>query len=162
MKNAKKLFAGAIVCLALVATSVTAFAASNYSTPAEAVAGITGRTTDSVISEKMESDKTYGEIAAEAGKLDEFKSEILLIKKERLAAQVADGTITQEKAGEIIKALEEKQAVCDGTGSAKTGQNMGARFGSNGKGQGLGGANQGPNMGQYQSQGYGRNMNRGM
>ena len=49
MKNAKKLFTGFIVAMAFAATTVTAFAASANTTPAEVVAGITGRTTDSII-----------------------------------------------------------------------------------------------------------------
>lgn len=138
MKNTKKLFTGCIVCLALAATSVTAFAASAYTTPAEAVAGITGRTTDSVIAERTESGKNYGTIAAVAGVLDKFKEEMREMKKDNLAARVETGTITQERADAIIKALEENQAACDGTGSAKIGQSMGAKFGSNGTCQGGG------------------------
>lgn len=160
MKNAKKLFTGFIVAMAFAATTVTAFAASANTTPAEVVAGITGRTTDSIIEERIESDKTYGSIAIEAGKLDEFKSEMLEIKKENLAALVEAGTITQEKADAILKAIEENQAVCDGTGSAKFGRNLGAGFGFKGTDRGLGGANCGPGMGR--GQGGGRNMNNGL
>ncbi|MDD4726001.1 MAG: DUF2680 domain-containing protein, partial [Tissierellia bacterium] len=104
--------------------------------------------------------KTYGSIAIEAGKLDEFKSEMLEIKKENLAALVEAGTITQEKADAILKAIEENQAVCDGTGSAKFGRNLGAGFGFKGTDRGLGGANCGPGMGR--GQGGGRNMNNGL
>lgn len=160
MKNTKKLFKGCIIAMAITATSVTAFAASAYTTPAEVVAGITGRTTDSIIAERTESGKTYGIIAAEAAKLDEFKTEMLEMKKDNLAAQVKAGTITQEKADAILKAMEENQAVCDGTGSAKIGQTSGARFGSNGTGKGLGGENRGAGMGR--GQGGGRNMNNGV
>ncbi len=160
MKSTKNLFTGCIVAMVLAATSVTAFAASAYSTPAEAVAGITGRTTESVTAEKLESGKAYGTIASEAGKLDEFKAEMLDMKKDNLAAQVAAGTITQEKADAMIQAIEENQAVCDGTGSARMGQGAGAKFGSNGAGQGFGGANRGAGMGS--GQGSGRNMNNGM
>ncbi len=155
MKNSKKIFTGSIVALALAATSVTAFAASAYSTPAEAVAGITGRTPESVVAERVESGKTYGTIAAEAGVLDEFKNEMLEIKKDSLDTQVENGTITKEKADAVIEALEENQAVCDGTGSAKIGQNMGAKFGLNGECQGIGGANRGQGKGNGRGQGGG-------
>jgi hypothetical protein len=43
--------------------SVTVFAASAYSNPAEAVAGLTGRDVDSVIAERRESGESYGTIA---------------------------------------------------------------------------------------------------
>jgi len=67
----------------------------------------------------------------------ENKAERLQDKKDFLAAKVQAGTMTQEKADEIIAALESAQETCDGTGSAKIGQKFGAGFGGmNGKGQG--------------------------
>ena len=160
MNHTKKIFTACIVALVFVAASVTTFAASAYTTPAKAVAGITGRTTDSVIAERMESGKTYGTIAAEVGKLDEFKTEMLKMKKDNLAKQVEAGTITQEKADAILEAIDKNQAVCDGTGSSKISQGFGARLGSNGSGQGFSGANRGAGMGR--GQGGGRIMNNGM
>ena len=73
---------------------------------------------------------------------------MLEIKKDALAQRVAAGTMTQERADEIIAAMEANQANCDGTGSAKTGKRMGAGFGSGngcgqGKGQGGAGCGQG-------------------
>lgn len=129
---------GAVV-IAVSAISFTAFAASSYSSPAQAVAGLTGRTEESVIAEKVETGDTYGTIANEAGKLEEFKDEMLEIKKDTLAERVAAGTMTQEQADAVLKNLEENQATCDGTGSARIGQNSGAGFGKNGgMGQGNG------------------------
>lgn len=56
-------------------------------------------------------------------------------KTETLKKYVADGKITQEKADEILKQLEN----CDGTGNAKIGQTNGIKFGSgNGQGEGKG------------------------
>lgn len=124
--------------LTIGGTSLTAFAASKYNTPAEAAAGLTGKTVESVIEEKTETGKTYGTIAKEAGKLTEFKNEILEMKKDILDEKVKNGTITQERADEIITALKENQANCDGTGSARVGQKMGAGFGGNGGGMGRG------------------------
>ena len=139
MTKLKRIAAIGAMTLVIGATSLTAFAASKYSSPAEAVAGLTGKTVESVIAEKSETGKTYGTIAKEAGKLDEFKSENLQIKKDALAEKVASGTLTQERADEIVKAVEENQANCDGTGAARVGQKMGAGFGGmNGGGQGRG------------------------
>jgi hypothetical protein len=54
-------------------------------------------------------------------------------KTETLKEYVADGKITQEKADDILKQLEN----CDGTGNAKIGQTNGVSFGG-GKGHGQG------------------------
>ncbi len=134
MNKLKKFTVLGMTILLIGAMSVTAFATS-YGTPAEIVAGLTGKSVDSVIEDKAASGKTYGTIAGEAGKLPEFKSEILQLKKAVLEQKVADGTLTREKADEIIAAMEENQANCDGTGLGGCGQGMGAGFGG---GQGFG------------------------
>ncbi|MEM1483632.1 DUF2680 domain-containing protein [Oscillospiraceae bacterium PP1C4] len=138
MKLIKKSAIITTVVAAIALTSVSAFAASTYSTPAEAVAGLTGRTTESVIAERTETDKTYGTIANDAGKLAEFKKEVLEIKKDALSARVAAGQMTQEQADAAIKAIEENQLTCDGTGSARNGMGGGCGLG-NGQGKGMGG-----------------------
>lgn len=138
MKLMKKLTVTGLMVMAISTTGVTAFAASQYSTPAEMLAGLTGRTIESVLDERAESNKTYGTIAREAGLLEEFKSEVLEMKKDILSEQVAAGTITQEKADAIITALEDNQANCDGEGNEKICKSLGAQFGEKGKGKGLG------------------------
>lgn len=160
MKNSKKLFTLGAVTLLIGATSLSAFAASQYNTPAEVVAALTKRTVESVVEERIDSKKTYGTIASEAGKLDEFKEEILEMKKANLAEQVANGKISQEDVDDIIEKLEENQINCDGTGGAKLGRNLGARFGSNGEGLGNGGASRGNGQGRGQENG-GRGMGNG-
>lgn len=153
MKRTKRILTVGVMVLTLSATSLTAFAASNYKTPAEAVAGLTGKTVESVIAEKSESGKSYGTIAKDAGKLEEFKEEHLEMKKDSLTQKVADGVMTQEKADEIISAIEENAANCDATGSKKIGQRMGAGFGSmSGNCQGQG-QRQGKGQGKGQGQG---------
>lgn len=99
MKMTKKFIAGCTAAFMLSATSVTAFAAASYSTPAEAAAGITG--------------KSYGAIANEAGKLEEFKAEMLQM-------------------------LESRQAVCNGTGNNQGGCGVacGMGFGRDQNGRG--------------------------
>lgn len=137
MTKLKKIAAIGAMVLVVSATSLTTFAASKYSSPADAVAGLTGQTVESVITERSETGKTYGTIANEAGKLEEFKAENLQIKKDALAEKVKAGTMTQARADEIIAAIEKNQVNCDGTGSARIGQMMGAGFGGmNGNGQG--------------------------
>ncbi len=141
MKTIKRLAIVGIAVLTLAAGAVTAFAASQYATPAEAVAGLTGREVQSVIDERTETGKSYGTIANEAGVLDKFKSEVLEMKKDALAARVAAGTMTQERADAILARIEMNQANCDGTG---TGCGMGAKFGQGGdQGRGQGGRGMG-------------------
>ncbi len=133
-----------------MATSVTAFASTVYNTPAEAAAGVTGKTLDQVISERQ-SGKSYGTIANEAGKLPEFQQAMLDIRKSALEAQVADGTLTQQEAESALSALEERQSLCDGTGSGLGLGNCG-----NGKGH-----NAGQNQGLGQKNGNGRGLRDG-
>ncbi len=156
--------------LVLGVTSITAFAASAYETPAEAAAGLTGRTVESVTEEKLETGKTYGTIANEAGKLDAFKAEMLEMKKTLLQKKVADGVITQAQADEILAALEQNLASCDGSGEGKCGLNSGLGFGrkngngrgpGKGTGQGLGRGN-GQGMGKGQGRGSGQGLCNGM
>lgn len=143
MNKIKKTTTVAAIVLAIGVTSVTGYAASIYKTPAEAAAGLTGKTVESVMAERQEKNKSYGEIANEAGKLDEFKKESIEIKKDRLDIQVESGRITREKADTIIKSIEEHKINCDGSGSQKIGREEEAKFGSNGLGQRLGRANKG-------------------
>ncbi len=163
MTNFKKIAVLGAVVLAVGATSVTAFAASNFKTPAEITSDVTGRTIEEVTQEKFEKGTTYGTIAKDSEKLDEFKSEMLENKIAILNERVAEGSMTQEQADEIILALEENQAVCDGSGSARTGQQFGAGFGGmmgngsrNGNGQGQG---QGRGLGNGQGMGRGQGGN---
>lgn len=132
----KKLLTTLIAVGIAAMISVTAFAAvpkTKYDTPALIVAGLTDRTEKSVIEEHIELGKTYGAIANEAGKLTEFKAEILKLKKSNLAEQVEKGNLTQEEADTIISAIEANQALCDGAGAGKRLCRGGAAYGS-GKG----------------------------
>lgn len=149
MKKIKKLIMVGVIVLAAGAASVTAFAASSYNTPAEAAAGLTGKTVEAVIAERYETGKSYGTMANEAGKLEAYKAEMLQIKKDILAEKVAAGLLTQERADEIITAIENNQSSCDGTGMLKNGQRMGAGFGGM-QGNGRGGFGQCSGLGQAQ------------
>lgn len=156
MKNFKKIATAGAIAIAIGATSITGFASSTYKTPADVAAGVTEKSVESIMTERQETNKSFGTIAAEAGKLEEFKKESIEMKKDNLETQVKEGKITQEKADTIIKAIEEKQVDCDGRGSERIGRKEGARFGSNGLGQGLGNKGQGKGQGQGRGQGRGQ------
>lgn len=139
MKNIKKLALIGAALGVVGVTSVTAFAGTMYKTPAEAVAGLTGRNVESIIEERQETGKTCGTIAKEAGKLEEFKVVKLDITKERLSEKVAAGDMTQEEADKIIKEIEERQENCDGSTQQKENK-MNLRLGNgnkNGNGNGM-------------------------
>lgn len=127
----KKILAAGVAVLALSALSITAFAASAYKSPAEAVAALTGKTVESVVEQRQETGDNYGKIAEEAGVRDEFKAAMFEMKKDALNARVAAGTMTQERADEIIAAIEAKTVDCDGScdnSGSKLGQSYGAGF----------------------------------
>ncbi|AHF08203.1 hypothetical protein [Desulfitobacterium metallireducens] len=142
MKFKKQLIA-VIATLGILGVAGTALAADGYKTPADIVAGLTGKTVEQVTTERA-TGVTYGTIANDAGVLDSFKQEILAQKEAVLDQRVAEGTMTQEQAASVKSALEANQATCDGTGSAQIGRANGVGFGSGmmqgqGRGQGRGG-----------------------
>lgn len=146
-----------------VAFAATAYAATNAKTMADVAAAVTDRSVESVTDERADTNKTYGTIAKDAGKLDEFKAEALKVRKSQLDARVAAGTLTQDKADEIYAAIKKNQATCDGSGSARIGRSMGVCFGQgNGAGCGNGqGRGQGNGAGCGNGQGRGCGMGAG-
>ncbi len=133
MKSFKKILAVAIVIVVLGTVGV-AYAATSK-TPAQIVAGLTGKSVEDLNKECAEG-KTYGTIANEAGKLDEFKSQMLEQRKAILDQRVKDGRLTQEQADGIYETFKKNQAACDGNG-AGVGQCNGMGQGQ-GQGQGRG------------------------
>ena len=134
MKTLKKLLATATV-VGMLGVAGAAFAATALS-PAQIVSGLTGKTVTEVYQESS-TGKTYGTIANEAGKLEEFKAQMLEQKKIILDQRVKDGSLTQEQADEIYNNIKNNQATCDGPGSAGIGRKSGGCFGQ-GCGMGLG------------------------
>ena len=152
MKKFHKWIVVGMIILALGAISVVALAASPYDTPAEIIAGITGRTEEDVRAERAETGKTYGAIAYEAGKQEEFKAAMNEMREDALAEKVREGQLTQEEADAILARIQERQAECDGTGS---GQQNRENLGLFGQGKGDGTCD-------GQCKGQGRGMGNGM
>lgn len=155
MKSIKKIIIMGVVIATITITSATVFAGNSYNTKAEAVSGLTGKTVAEIMQECTETGKTYGLIAAEAGKLEEFKAANLQIKKERIKKQVESGTLTEEKGKEIINNIEKNQEACDGTGKLGRGNGLSEGNGiicdGTGTGRGNGtGAKNGDGYGRYQ------------
>ena len=144
MKNIKKIILSMAV-VSVLSTSVV-FGVVATKSQADITADVTGKTVSEVAKERA-SGKTYGTIASEAGKLDEFKEESLQQKKAVLAQRVKDGDLTQAEADKIYTAIVVNQETCDGTRSAGIGKMNGGGFGL-GRGQGMGkGSGQGNGAG---------------
>jgi len=157
MKNLKKIIA-AVTVVGILGATGAAYAAT-VKTPAEIASELTGKTVEDLYKERA-SGKTYGTIAKDAGKLEEFKAQMLEQKKAILDQRVKDGKLTQEQADEIYNAIKNNQTNCDGTGSAAIGRKYGAGFGQgSGMGNGLG-AGRGAGMRNGGGMGAGRGMNR--
>jgi len=153
MKRFNKIALIGAAVFAIGATSVSALAVSDYQTPAEILAGLTGKSVESVVTEKTEAGGTYGVLADGYGVLEQFKSQALEQKKAYLDERVAAGTMTQEQADAIIAAIESHQADCDGTGTGGTGAGLGAGFGRMSGNRGYGNTDRGTVSGH----GYGVN-----
>ena len=133
-----------VVVLALLAAGTTvALAAGPAQTPAEIVSDLTGKSADDVTEARADGE-TYGEQAADAGKLDEFKEARLEQYKLALDEAVKEDRITQAQADELYAAMEARMEACTGDGSGAgcglgRGNGEGCGLGrGNGAGQGLG------------------------
>ena len=140
-----------IIGLLLVASIGTvAFATDGYMNPSEIFSGLAGITVDEAHELRMDG-QTYGELAEEQGFLEVFEELNLENRIALINLRVEEGTITQEKADEIIAILENHD--CDELGETRMGITYGIRFGSGlGEGEGLG---EGKGLGQGQGQGQG-------
>lgn len=161
MRNIKSYIVAATI-VGLLGVTGTALATVTGKTPAEITANVTGKTLEQVTTERA-TGKSYGIIAEEAGKLDEFKAQTLEQKKAILDQRVSDGKLTQEQANAIYNSLKTNQLTCDGTGSARIGKSMSAGF-AQGQGMGMGlgqGQGMGKGSGQRNGSGFGGGMSRG-
>lgn len=137
MKNVRNIVAAGALTLAMGITSMTVFAAAKYDSPEEALAGITGKSVEEITEERFDQGKTYGEIAAEAGKLDEFKEELFEQKKEVIEDRVTEGNLSRERADQILENIEKNQGNCDGTGMGRGMMNGGMMNGGMMNGNGF-------------------------
>lgn len=135
----------------LIGLTSVAFAAGIVQTPAEIVAGLTGKSVEEVTAAR-EDGITYGAQAAEAGKLDEFKDERLALMKSRLDEAVANKELTQAEADEIYARMAERMENCTGDGSGQGARNGGR---GNGGGCGMGGGRMGQGFGRGNGGGCG-------
>ena len=130
MKNFKKLIAVATIIGSLSVVGIAGAAyATGATTPAGIVSSLTSKSVEAVTAERA-AGTTYGAIAEEAGKLEEFKTEMLVQKRAMLNQRVKDGNITQDQADAMVRSMQDNQATCDGTGNGRMGQKSGMGFGN--------------------------------
>ncbi len=151
--------------IGMLGVSALGVYAATAQTPAQIVSELTGKTVEELYVEHQ-AGSTYGEIASEAGVLDEFKGLSLIAKKAILDERVAAGALTQEEADAYYATLVENQLTCDGTGDNALKLENGLGFGAgnglhDGTGQGLkNGTGQGLKNGTGTNHGTGRGMGR--
>lgn len=118
MKKNKLFITLSIVTLLVIGASTAVFAATEYKTPAEIVAGLTGKTVDEAVAERQ-SGTSYGAQAKEADKLADFQTERLELCEQNLDQDVLDGRITQEEADKLLEDMTLRMEDCDGTGEGE-------------------------------------------
>src|SRR5659263_89667 len=126
MKKNKLFLILSVVTLLVIGLSTAAFAATDYKTPAEIVAGLTGKTVDEATADRQDG-TSYGAQAQDADKLDEFQTERLEMYKQYLDQAVLDGKLTQAEADKLLEEMDLRMEDCDGTG---TGFGQGDRDGT--------------------------------
>ena len=151
-----------IATILVIGMSTAAFAAADYQTPAEIVAGLTGKTIDEVRADRQ-AGTSYGAQAAKADKLDEFQTERVALCEQNLDQAVVDGKLTQTEADKLLAEMTDRMENCDGTGTGlgqAPGNGIGAGQGiCNGTGDGSGrGAGNGSGMGMMRGGGTGSGL----
>lgn len=124
--NKKKIILslGAIALLVTLSTQ-TVFASEVNLTPAGILSKITGKSIESLTEERKETNKSYGAMAKEEGIFDDFKEEMIEVKKARINELLENNEITKEEADKMISSFND----CDGTGKQGKDGNMGMKFG---------------------------------
>ncbi|MDW7659282.1 MAG: hypothetical protein SCM11_19115 [Bacillota bacterium] len=115
MKKRKVFLMTAVIAVLVLGLASVSFAATDWKSPAELLAGLTGKSVEEVQQARSEG-TPYGAQAADADKLDAFREQRLEMVKDRLDQAVEDGQLTREEADDKLAAIEERSATCDGTG----------------------------------------------
>lgn len=121
-----------LLTVGLLLVGATGVIAATLKSPAEIYADLKGITVDEAYQERIETGKSFGGLAAEAGVLEEYKADMLENRKEVIEQRVKEGLLTPEQAEVMIERMEANQAWCDGTGA------FGYNCGGYGKGFGQG------------------------
>ncbi len=151
MKKKKLFLLISIVTVLLVGVASVSYAATAYNSPAEIIAGLTGKSVDEAVADRQ-AGSSYGAQAKEAGKLTEFQTARLELYKQNLDQAVADKRISQEDADKLYEAMKLRIANCTGDGTGQgagngIGRGMGMGMGAGGRGMGRGAGGSGAGLG---------------
>jgi hypothetical protein len=124
----KTIVSAMIIAIIVVAVAAVAFAATERQTPAQILAGLTGKSVEEVTAART-AGTAYGAQAATAGQLEAYQAARLEQFKLQLDEAVAQGQLTQDVADARYAAMAERLENCDGTGSG-LGRGYGARSGN--------------------------------
>lgn len=114
----KKIFITSLLTLGALgigAISVSAYMC-NFQDKAEILSELTGKSTNEIVEERVNENKTYGTISLENGVLEELKDKELEQIKTNLNEKVEAGKITKEEADTIISNREKSMKNCNGAG----------------------------------------------
>lgn len=145
----KKIFITSLLTLGALGIGAISVSAnmSNFQDKAEILSELTGKSTNEIIEERIEENKTYGTIATENGVLEEFQNKNLDQIKNNLNEKVGEVVISKEEADEIISNRENTMQNCNVSGlglkecNYQANQGMhgnGPAYNKNGLGKGLG------------------------
>ena len=162
----KKVLLVLTVGILVLGTMAMSFADGVFN-PAQVYGDLVGITEEEAYNLHIDSDKTFGTLASEAGVYESFSSIMLASKTEYVNQLVADGKLTSEQADSILTNLQN----CDGTqqGILRNALGYGMGIGANseyGKGNGQGaklgnGLCDGTGTGLQDGTGYGRGAGMG-
>ena len=119
--NIKNTVIASLLAVGVGVTSLTVYAQAKYETPREALSAITGKTTDEIHALRYEEGMSHAELFETDAQYEDFKSEVLEQRKERIDERVLDGRISQERADEIKNQMDENTEMFEGRGFGRSG-----------------------------------------
>jgi hypothetical protein len=141
MKKKKLFLLISIVTILLAGVASISYAATVYNSPAEIIAGLTGKSVGEAVAARQ-AGTSFGAQAEDAGKLAEFQAARLELYKQKLDQAVTDKKITQEDADKLYAAMELRTVNCTGDGNGQgIGNGLGQGIGMGGRGIGRGAGN---------------------
>ncbi|GAB6107361.1 hypothetical protein [Fusibacter bizertensis] len=143
----KKVLLILTVGILVLGTMAMSFADGIFN-PAQVYGDLVGITEEEAYNLHIDSDKTFGTLASEAGVYESFSSIMLESKTQYINQLVTDGKITREQADAILANL----ANCDGTGQGILRDSLGYGMGMGANGE----------YGMANGQGRGANLNNGL
>lgn len=133
-----KKFLSIFITIAVTVSISTSALAAEFRSPLQITADLTGKTVEEVINEQMTTGKSFITIINDAGKLEEFKSEILQEQKTILDNRVDSGILTRSQADQILSEIEASQNLYNPDENYNYGYGMGHGYGGMGYGHGMG------------------------